>query len=82
MRKMHPPPPPKEVTPLFLSNPPQKLRSCQAPPFFKIWLELQAPPPQVEMGGHPMCPKWIFLKKITNKIFVYLLVAPFILQNF
>ena len=51
----------KKVTPLFPSNPPLKLRSCQAPPFFEIWLEAQTPTPtplpspHLQNGGCTLC---------------------------
>ena len=39
----------KKVTSSFPAAPFQKLRSCQAPPFLKIWLEVQ--PPSSRKGG-------------------------------
>ena len=39
------------ATPSFPANPLLKLRSCQAPPFLKIWLEVQPP---AEMGVYTM----------------------------
>ena len=44
----------KKVTPLFLSNPPLKVEVLSSPPFLKIWLEAQPPPPP-ERGR---CPLW------------------------
>ena len=42
----------KKITPLFPSNPPLKLRSCQtpSPSFLKILLEAQLPTPEMAGG--------------------------------
>ena len=48
------------------------------------WLNLTMPNQTVKndlKAKKINCPKWIFSRKTTNKIFMYLL-APFILQNF
>ena len=52
--KIATPPPWKKVTPSFQATPFKNMRSCQAPPFLKIWLEFQPHPPsqQKEGGAH------------------------------
>ena len=58
MWKLQPSPlPPEKIHPLFPSNPLNKLRSCQASPFLKIWLEVQRPLPQQKGVG---CILWDF----------------------
>ena len=49
-----PPPPPEKSHPLFPSNPSLKVEVLSSPPFLKIWLEAQTPPPRQplsERGG-------------------------------
>ena len=43
--------PPKKSHLLFPSNLPLKVEVLSSPPFLKIWLEVQLPPPIAERGG-------------------------------
>ena len=52
MRKLQPPPPEKSHPPLS-QRPPLKVEVLSSPPFLKIWLEAQPPPPSTERMGVP-----------------------------
>ena len=54
MRKLQPPPPEKSHPPLS-QRPPLKVEVLSSPPFLKIWLEAQPPPPPLDRkdgGAH------------------------------
>ena len=60
--KFQPPPPPpaplKRVTPSFPATPPLKVVVLSSPPFWKIWLEIQPPPPLPPSVERGECTLW------------------------
>ena len=53
-KNCNPSPPLKKVNPLFPTNPLIKIKVLSSPPFLKIWLEVQPPPPQKGGKVHTM----------------------------